>query len=158
MSSSVKLWNKYGNPFGAAFKRRLTMWDVPAEMEIGVIPKRIYCHPDLVGPLSKAFSALIKSGAVKELKTWDGCYDLRPIRGYEARWRRYEMDGNPKGGARFLSTHSWGKAIDVNAAENGLGRKPKLSAKFVKCFTDAGFVWGGHFARKDGMHFELDIK
>jgi hypothetical protein len=46
-------------------------------------------------------------------------------------------------------------AIDVNAFENGLGKKPKLSAGFVKCFTDAGFVWGGNFARLDGMHFEL---
>jgi hypothetical protein len=32
---------------------------------------------------------------------------------------------------------------------------PKLSAGFVKCFTDNGFEWGGYWQRKDGMHFQL---
>jgi len=155
MSSSVTMWAKLGNPFNPSFKRNLVMWDVPADMEIGVIPKRIYCHKSLVKPLEQAFRALIASGRVKELKTWDGCYNPRPIRGFEKQWRRFMASGNPKGGARYLSTHAWGMAIDVNAFENGLGKKPKLSAGFVKCFTDAGFVWGGNFARLDGMHFEL---
>jgi hypothetical protein len=64
----------------------------------------------------------------------------------------------PVEAARFLSVHSWACAIDVNASENGLNRPPKLSKKFVKCFKDAGFIWGGDFKRPDGMHFELDIK
>jgi hypothetical protein len=54
-----------------------------------------------------------------------------------------------------MSLHSWGLAIDVNAFENGLNQTPKLSAGFVKCFTDAGFDWGGTWQRKDGMHFQL---
>ncbi len=54
-----------------------------------------------------------------------------------------------------MSLHSWGIAIDVNAAWNGLNKEPVLSAGFVKCFTDAGFEWGGTWKRKDGMHFQL---
>jgi hypothetical protein len=54
-----------------------------------------------------------------------------------------------------MSLHSWGIAVDVNAFENGLGKDPKLSKAFVKCFTDAGFNWGGVWRRRDGMHFEL---
>ena len=54
-----------------------------------------------------------------------------------------------------MSLHSWGIAIDVNAFENGLNQIPKLSPGFVKCFTDAGFEWGGTWKRKDGMHFQL---
>jgi hypothetical protein len=47
-------------------------------------------------------------------------------------------------------------AIDVIAFENGLGKEPKLSPGFVKCFTDAGFEWGGTWkSRPDGMHFQL---
>jgi hypothetical protein len=155
MSSSVKMWARYGSPMGSTFKRSLVMWDVPADLEIGVIPRRIYCHKELVKPLEKAFRALIATGPVKELKTWDGCYNPRPIRGYEKQWRRFENSPSPQAGARYLSTHAWGLAIDVNAFENALGKKPKLSVGFVKCFTDAGFVWGGTFARLDGMHFEL---
>ena len=54
-----------------------------------------------------------------------------------------------------MSLHSWGIAIDVNAAWNQLNMTPTLSPEFVKCFIDAGFDWGGTWQRKDGMHFQL---
>lgn len=127
---------KYGQP--AADNKCMTLWDVPAELEIGVIPKRIYCNKDMVKPLETAFRNLINTGCVSELKTWDGCFNIRKIRGSMA-----------------MSLHSWGIAVDVNAFENGLYKEPKLSQAFVKCFTDAGFDWGGKFSRKDGMHFQL---
>lgn len=129
-------FKKYGEP--APNNKWMVLWDVPEELEIGVIPKRIYCNKDLIKPLTKAFKCLIKTGKVEELKTWDGCFNIRKIRG-----------GN------LMSLHSWGVAIDVNAFENGLHQKPKLSPEFVKCFTDNGFDWGGTWGRKDGMHFQL---
>ena len=136
MVTSAQCLKKYGQPED---ENNMTLWDVPAELEIGVIPKRIYCNKDLIQPISKAFKALIDTGAVKELKTWDGCFNIRKKRGLNS-----------------ASLHSWGIAIDVNAFENGLGKEPKLSRSFVKCFTDNGFLWGGDWvSRKDGMHFEL---
>lgn len=128
---------KYGQP--TANNKNLVLWDVPANLEIGVIPKKIYCNKDMVPALTKAFSNLINTGHVKELKTWDGCFNIRFQRGSRTK----------------ASLHSWAIAIDVNAAENGLGAIPKLSPGFVKCFTDAGFDWGGTWKRKDGMHFQL---
>jgi hypothetical protein len=136
MVSSAQALKKYGQPSNS--NPHLILWDVPTELEIGVIPKKIYCNKDLVLPLSKAFKALIATGHVKELKTWDGCFNIRKKRGLSS-----------------MSLHSWGIAIDVNAFENGLNQTPKLSAGFVKCFTDNGFDWGGTWARKDGMHFQL---
>jgi hypothetical protein len=136
MVSSAQALKKYGQPSNS--NPHLILWDVPTELEIGVIPKRIYCNKDLVLPLSKAFKALITTGHVKELKTWDGCFNIRKKRGLSS-----------------MSLHSWGIAIDVNAFENGLNQTPKLSAGFVKCFTDNGFDWGGIWTRKDGMHFQL---
>lgn len=127
---------KYGQP--AANNPHLVLWDVPAELEIGVIPKRIYCNKDLIEPLKQAFKNLIKTGYVDELKTWDGCFNIRQMRGLNA-----------------MSLHSWAIAVDLNAYENGLGEEPKLSEGFVKCFTDSGFEWGGTWKRKDGMHFQL---
>ena len=136
MVTSAQALKKYGPP--AQDNPFLTLWDVPAHLEIGVIPKRIYCNKEIIGQLSAAFKALIDTGCVQELKTWDGCFNIRKKRGLSS-----------------MSLHSWGIAIDLNAFENGLGQQPKLSPEFVKCFTDNGFDWGGNWKRLDGMHFEL---
>jgi hypothetical protein len=151
----VDFYNKFGDPFKKKFINSLVIWDVPAELEIGFIPKRIYCHPLLIKPLEQAFKNLIERGCVNELKSWDGCWNLRTIRGYEKKYEALIAAGKFLEALVYLSIHCWACAIDVNAAENGLGKKPKLSAKFVKCFTDAGFEWGGNWKRPDGMHFQL---
>ena len=129
--------SKYGAP---EKEFNMTLWDTPTELEIGVIPKRLYCNKDTVKPLAEAFMNLIGRGFVNELKTFDGCFNIRKQRG-----------------ASSQSLHSWGVAIDVNAAWNGLGKVPQLSPGFVKCFTDAGFDWGGLWKRLDGMHFQLSV-
>jgi hypothetical protein len=116
----------------------MVVWDVPGYLEIGVIPKKIYCNRDMMAPLTQAFTNLISTNHVTELKTYDGCFNIRKKRGLTS-----------------MSLHSWGIAIDFNAFENGLNQTPKLSPGFVKCFTDAGFEWGGTWKRKDGMHFQL---
>lgn len=136
MVTSRDAYRKYGPP--SKWNKWMTMWDVPANLEVGVIPKRIMCNKDLVKPLTAALQNLITRGFVKELKTWDGCFNIR-------RKRR----------ALTMSLHSWGIAVDVNAFENCFGCRPRLSSGFVKCFTDAGFDWGGVWRRKDGMHFQL---
>lgn len=150
--TGLDLYHKYGDP---NTHKDMLMWDVPTELEIGVIPKRIYCHKALIPALRRAFSLLIATGHVDELKTWDGCFNIRPIRGYEKRYQDLMAAGKIEDAMQLLSIHSWGLAIDVNAAWNGLGKTPTLSAGFVKCFTDAGFTWGGSWKRKDGMHFEI---
>ena len=135
MVTSAQCLKKYGDP---TKESNMTVWDVPGHFEIGAVPKRLYCNKDLVGPLSQAFTNLLSRGKISELKTWDGCFNIRKKRGLSS-----------------MSLHSWGIAIDVNAAWNGLGKTPTLSPEFVKCFTDAGFDWGGTWTRKDGMHFQL---
>lgn len=135
MVTAQQALKKYGAP---ELEAHMTLWDVPTALEVGVIPKRLYCNKDMVAPLSAAFKNLIDRGFVKELKTFDGCFNIRNKRGLNS-----------------PSLHSWGIAIDVNAAWNALGATPTLSAGFVKCFTDAGFDWGGTWTRKDGMHFQL---
>lgn len=136
MVTSQQALKKYGTP--SPSNPNMVVWDVPAELEIGMIPKKIYCNKDMVKPLSMAFKKLIDTKAVNELKTWDGCFNIRNKRGLSS-----------------LSLHSWGIAIDVNAFENGLNQTPKLSKQFVECFTTSGFDWGGTWTRKDGMHFQL---
>ncbi len=128
---------KYGDP---KHEKNMILWNVPDELQISkAVPERIYCNLDLVEPLSKALANLKENGLESELKTWDGCFNIRKVRG----------------STTSMSLHSWGVAIDVNASENGLGQEPQLSPEFVACFTSAGFDWGGNFNRKDGMHFQL---
>ena len=136
MVTSAQCQRKYGPPSDG--NPCMVLWDIPSHLEVGVIPKRLYCNRDLVEPLTRALNALIQTGHVHELKTWDGCFNIRKKRGLSS-----------------MSLHSWGIAIDVNAFENGLGQNPRLSPGFVKCFTDNGFDWGGIWTRKDGMHFQL---
>ena len=135
MVTSAQALKKYGDP---TKESSMVVWDIPANLEVGVIPKRLYCNKDMVAPLSKALSNLITTGHISELKTWDGCFNIRKKRALGS-----------------MSLHSWGIAVDVNAAWNSLNMVPKLSPEFVKCFIDAGFDWGGTWTRKDGMHFQL---
>jgi hypothetical protein len=146
MLSAKDCLRKYGPP--AQDNPFLTLWDVPSALEIGVIPKKIYCNRDLIQPLTAAFQALIQTGHVAELLTWDGCFNIRNVRG----------KASP-------SLHSWGVAIDMNAANNPLGLtrtqivarglKP-FSPGFLSCFRSNGFDCGADWtSRPDFMHFQL---
>lgn len=139
MVTSQQCFAKWGDPLTTHDEGNyMTLWDVPTELEIGVIPKKLYCNRAMVQPLKEAFTNLIQRNLVGQLKTFDGCFNIRKKRGLSSQ-----------------SLHSWGIAIDINAFENSLGAEPKLSKEVVACFTDAGFDWGGLWKRKDGMHFQL---
>lgn len=135
MITAKQCQNKYGAPKS---ERSMVLWDVPEELEIGVLPNRVYCNKDMVKPLSIAFRNIIDRGLLLQIKTWDGCFNIRKKRG-----------------GATPSLHSWGVAIDINAAWNGFGEAPTMSKELVKCFTDAGFDWGGVWGKPDGMHFQL---
>jgi hypothetical protein len=89
-------------------------------------------------PLKAALNNVIDRGLEHEIITWDGCFNIRQKRG-----------------ATSASIHSWGLAIDINATWNQFGRTPSMTPALVACFTDAGFDWGGSWAKPDGMHFQL---
>jgi hypothetical protein len=137
MVTSKQCYAKWGDPV-ANEQKFMVMWDVPEDVEIGEIPKRIYCNKIMIAPLYQAFHNLIARGCVSELKTWNGCFNIRK-----------------KVGGSSASLHSWGIAIDLNAAWNGFGKPSTLSPQFVQCFIDAGFEWGGTWKRTDAMHFQL---
>lgn len=151
MVSSKDCLKRYGLPYddsatttvneSTIFERRwMILWDVPADINLAipVIPNKIYCNKDLVAPLEKALRNIIDRGLTGEMKTWDGCFNIRLKRGLSS-----------------LSLHSWAIAIDINASWNGLGKTPTMSKELVACFVDAGFDWGGYWTRLDGMHFQL---
>lgn len=137
MVTSKDCLKKYGDPWENESKFMM-MWDIPTYLEHGAIPKRMYCNRDMVDPLYLAFKYINVRGLADQIKTYDGCFNIRKKRG-----------------ASSPSLHSWGIAIDINAAWNGFGKTPTMSPELVKCFTDAGFDWGGTWSKPDGMHFQL---
>ena len=99
----------------------------------------VYCNRDIVKPLLTALASLTACGRALELKTFDGCFNIRSIRGEPL----------------LQSAHSWAVAVDFNAPFNPLGGPNSLSPEFVRCFTEQGFTWGGNFAREDSQHFSI---
>ena len=141
MVTSKQCFAKWGDPTIASNQSKyMSTWDVPAELEHGYIPRKIYCNKIMAEPLAKAFKNVIDRGLVDQIKTWDGCFNVRKKRGSASQ-----------------SLHSWGIAIDINAAWNRFGHPPTMSHELVQCFKDAGFDWGGDWSPKycDGMHFQL---
>jgi hypothetical protein len=151
MVTSAQCLKKYGDPnLLETQTKNFQIWLVDEDIQkafshvrfsaVGTIgfPKKIFVNKDFQPVLEKALRNVIDRGLAKEMKTWDGCFIIRQKRGLSS-----------------LSIHSWANAIDVNATENVLGKEPKLSDAFVKCFTDAGCDWGGTWTRKDGMHFQI---
>ena len=143
MLTSAQCLAKYGEPdllFERTWMRR---YIVPAHIGIRLqaLPRHIYCNKDLLAPIEKAFVELIKNGWGEQLRSWDGCFNVRPKK------------LNPKA----LSLHSWGIAVDINAAWNQLRKPPSLPQGFVECWKAAGFDWGGDWKTPDGMHFQLAI-
>lgn len=149
--TSQQALKKYGDPnLLSTQQKHFKVWELPIEIQkafshvrfsaVGTIgfPKKIFINKDFLPVLEKALKNLISRGLTEELKTWDGVFIIRQKRGLTS-----------------LSLHSFAIACDVNAFENQLNQKPKLSTGFVKCFTDAGCEWGGTWQRLDGMHFQL---
>lgn len=100
----------------------------------------------LAGPIFQKFFDRVELLGFKPLiKTFDGSFNPRFVRGTYS----------------SLSNHSWGTAIDINAFANGLGLRPASIDEvgcvlpLVEIANEFGIYWGGHFSRKDGMHFEI---
>lgn len=142
--------NRYGpisfDPDMGLIWREAAKWVLPLAVPEGMKLKlfdgkpihRIFCNKDIHSPLTKVFQDLIWTGLHTEIKAFDGCFNVRWIRG--------------RPGAE--SMHSWAIALDFNAHLMPLGVSSKWSKEFVEIWLDAGWKWGGDFKRLDCMHFE----
>ena len=154
--NAVQLKNKYGDPTvnQAGFERlNMVVWDIPQDINNAIphLPNKVYINRAIQAPLEAALRAIIAEGVQGEIKTWDGCFNVRKQRGIAA-----------------LSMHSFGIAIDMNAAWNPLVRgvtpetrerlrkeKVSWSEKFLDCWRNVGWTCGADWNTVlDGMHFE----
>lgn len=107
--------------------------------------ERVNFHRLAVKQLQQLWSDWEAIGLLPLVLTWQGSFNPRFVRGSR----------------RSLSNHAFGTAFDINAAWNPLGAIPALVGQegsvreLVSIANNNGFYWGGHFTRKDGMHFEV---
>lgn len=150
MLSTKEINEKYGKPGD----ENLVMITLPYPMRIAwdtdVVVNKARCHRKIADRLLCVFIELKAHYGYEKIKElgidlFGGIYEYRKMRG-----------GND------WSRHSWGIAIDLDPARNGLKvRKPKaqFSKKEYKAMIDIfykyGFVSYGREKNYDWMHFEI---
>lgn len=155
----------YGDPRGRSGSSSSPDWEaknlvyiaVPFSMKMGDINiTRIRIHRHCAASLERILARLKDDakGNIKTLREWGvtefgGSFNYRPMRGLST-----------------LSMHSFGCAIDLDPARNGLGDRTPRFAEFpqvLRAFKDEGWRWGGDWngnglssdeRRSDGMHFD----
>ena len=101
---------------------------------------QVTCHRLMLPQLRGALQDVVDAGLADTLHTYDGCYVPRFI------------DRDP---ARPISLHTWGIAVDMDAATNYRGIAGTMHPQVVEIFKRWGFRWGGDWRYTDPMHFEL---
>jgi len=147
---------KYGNILGSPNlllqfqKKNMTVIDFSKFRKMNkILPDKIYCNKIIVTDLFKVFEELGKLKLISEIRSYDGCFNPRYIRGMEAK--------------KILSNHAYGTALDFNAVDNPLGKsrlqnieekRNPWSGDFIAVWEKYNFLNGYRFSRGDGMHFE----
>lgn len=110
-------------------------------------PAQIFWHRRFVDNIQNFFHAVDRAGIRHHILSWGGSWAPRLSRG-----------------SQVLSSHAYATAFDINATENGLNKEPARPGSsgclydVVSLANENGFWWGGHFERRDGMHFEIALE
>ena len=98
--------------------------------------------------VKEMFTKWEAAGLIHHIKTWDGSWVPRFIRGSKS----------------VLSNHAFGSAFDINARWNPLGAKPAPEGaegsvvSLIKIAEECGWFWGANFkTRVDSMHLEATL-
>jgi hypothetical protein len=153
MITTKQLIAKYGKPTvdGAAYLTTIELpFPVRIAWDLDTKTTKMRCHKLVADKFKKVFEEILSAYGLEEIKRLEidlfgGCFNFRKMR-----------QGND------WSRHSWGVAIDLSPAKNGMNT-PKSRAQFAKpeykkmidIFKKNGFEWGGDLWNKDCMHFQI---
>ncbi|MDX1619587.1 MAG: M15 family metallopeptidase [Nitriliruptorales bacterium] len=100
---------------------------------------QITCHREVLPAVRGALEQVVDEGLRSAVDPADyaGCWSPRT-----------QAVGEP------LSHHSWGIAIDLNAAANPFGGESTQHPRLVEIMRAWGFTWGDPWLIADPMHFE----
>ena len=116
---------------------------LPAPLPLAWDPERrvdrMRCHRRIAARLELALETIHTTPEVwATIDDFGGCYQWRAVRG-----------------AKSLSRHCWGIAVDLDVRDNPMGSMGKTHQFVRDAFAAQGFMWGGLFERPDPMHFEF---
>lgn len=151
MMTDEQIIKKYGEPgddnlvsFPLPYPMRIA-WDTSKTVT------KMTCHKLAKDRFLAVFNDLLKTYGLPKLQElgidlFGGCYNFRLMRGSKKTWSR----------------HSWGIAIDLDPARNGL-KTAWVNAQFSKpeykqmidIFYKHGFISYGKERNYDAMHFEV---
>src|SRR5205085_4528736 len=149
MSAQSTIAEKFGLPNDNYFNTHCILWEAAKDhpwlskvinTATGKGVTKIYINRDFKDKLSKAFRELEKDCLHKEIRTFDGCFNERSVRG-----------------SSTTSLHAWAMAVDLNSEIEQLGEsRTYWSEDFLYVMKEIGLFWGGDWVtRKDSMHFAL---
>lgn len=98
---------------------------------------QVTCHVGVMSALQSAMTELEQANLGFLVETFHGCWNPRFI-----------------GGARSISRHAWGVAVDINYQANVTGQTTTQDARLVETMERWGFTWGGNWLVPDAAHFE----
>jgi hypothetical protein len=150
MITTEKLIKKYGQPSetGVAY---LTTITPPFQLLYDGKPvKTMRCHKLVAEKFMAIFTEILQVYGIEKINElginkYGGCFNFRKMRG----------------GSDY-SRHSWGVAIDLDAARNQLNETSKTARfarpeykEMIDIFYKHGFVSLGREKNYDWMHFEI---
>ncbi|MBL7717436.1 MAG: M15 family metallopeptidase [Flavipsychrobacter sp.] len=138
--AQLLLYTRYGDPREPGWENKwITTWDVRERFPW--FPRReILIHKHFRPMLESAMKDLVLYNLYHEIRTFDGCFKLRNI----------------KGSRSILSVHAWGAAIDLNSLENPNGSIGRWSEELIQVMVNNGIFCGQNWiGRKDPMHFAM---
>ena len=146
MITTAQCLARYGDP---RLERNMAVFLMPPDLlaHNPSLPKKVYANRDIHHALSAALYKCRDVGVLREIVTFDGCFNIRLMRG-----------------GTSSSLHSWGVAVDWNASRNLMGQSVArlldrglrpFSERFLQCWRDTGWHCGGDWNTPDRMHFQL---
>lgn len=139
-AAQLQLFTRYGDPEEGGFEEKwITTWEIRTVYPwFPAYSVRIHKHFKPI--VNAAFRALEMAGVYEEIITFDEAFCVRRVKGSDL----------------VLSIHSWGCAIDLNAALNPVASEGCWSNVFLEIMTAGelfcGQLWSG---RKDPAHFAM---
>jgi hypothetical protein len=151
MLTDQQIIAKYGQPGDPSNLVIIDTYPMRIAWDLTKTVSRIQCHKLIAEPIKAVFSDLLAHYGIDELRRlgidlFGGCVNVRLMRGSKTKWSR----------------HSWGIAIDLDPARNGLKTnwansqfsKPEYQF-MVDTFYKHGFFSYGKERNFDAMHFEI---